>query len=559
MNRVAEMPAATAPAHRFPVLESFASFLLWAVVFGIAYTQAPLFFSNQNQYFLHGLAHAGYGNLANDWLANTLDPTPLFSALVAFTHGYLHDWFFYGYYVLVLGVYLVSLAGIAEQVAGARPRPLFRLGFIALFVLIHSALLRWASVQAFGVDYPWYFQAGVAGQYILGPVFQPSVFGVLLIVSIYLFLQDRPLLAGTAAALSAILHATYLLHAGFLVAAYLYVLGRDRRFRDATATGALALALVLPVVLYNAVVFGPTSAEQFAQSQDILARFRIRHHTDVKLWCDSIALAQVGWIFLGLWLVRGQRLFLVLAISLTGALSLTLLQLATDSTSLALLFPWRASIFLVPLATTTVLAKLLARLEPRSERFRAAVGGSAIVLLAALMVSGGLISYLKVGYRTSPEEELVMKYVRDHKAAGDCYLVPFDIPDPKQARPGAASGDFKPPRSEKEGIRRIAFGPQRFRLCTGVPIFVDVKSIPYKDIEVIEWRRRLDENDRIYTAMSSPASSPERDFLAFQGITHVITRADQTVVWPELVKIYEDRYFRIYRVQVNGNTSENRR
>ena len=40
-----------------------------AIAFNLAYTQSPLFTSNQNQYFLHGMALAGYGNLDEDWLA----------------------------------------------------------------------------------------------------------------------------------------------------------------------------------------------------------------------------------------------------------------------------------------------------------------------------------------------------------------------------------------------------------------------------------------------------------------------------------------------------------
>ncbi len=524
-----------------------ASFLCWAVVFGIAYTQAPLFFSNQNQYFLHGLAQAGYGHLSDDWLANTRDPTPLFSTAVAFTHRYLRDWFFHVYYVLILGVYLVSLTGIAEQIAGGRPRPLFRLTFIALFTLIHSAVLRWASVRALGVDYPWYLQAGVAGQYVLGPVLQPSVCGVLLILSLLLFLWDRPLMAAAVAALTGVIHATYMLQAAFVVAAYLCVLLREGRLREAVRGGGLALLLALPAVVYNAATFGPTTAEQFARSQEILARFRIRHHTDVRLWCDGIALAQVAWVFLGVFLAHRHRLFALLAIPLAGALGLTTLQLATDSASLSLLFPWRASVFLVPLATTVVLARLLAQIEPRAKSVRLVVGRAAVVLLALLAAGGAFISYQGLGYRVSPEEVPVLEFVRDHTRTGDLYLVPFDLPDPTQARPGASSADFKPPRSETEGIRRIAFGPQRFRLFTGAPVFIDIKSIPYKDVEVLEWRRRLDENDRIYTAMRSPTAGPERELLARYGITHVITRTDQAVVWPELERIYEDRYFRVYR------------
>src|SRR5437588_2119933 len=87
-------------------------FLFWSLIFGISYTQAALYYSNQNQYFLHGLAAAGRGDLDQDWLATTKDPTPLFSVGVALTASYLHEWFFYLYYVLILGLYFHSLVGV---------------------------------------------------------------------------------------------------------------------------------------------------------------------------------------------------------------------------------------------------------------------------------------------------------------------------------------------------------------------------------------------------------------------------------------------------------------
>src|ERR1700732_3997820 len=91
---------------RLPIRpQTVLAFLFWSFVFGIAYTQAPLYYSNQNQYFLHGLAMAGDGCLDRDWLANTKDPTPLFSAIVAFTYGFLHEIAFHVYYILILGCY----------------------------------------------------------------------------------------------------------------------------------------------------------------------------------------------------------------------------------------------------------------------------------------------------------------------------------------------------------------------------------------------------------------------------------------------------------------------
>ena len=62
------------------------------------YTQTPLYASNQNTYFLHGLAGAGRGLLRADWLANTADPFPLFTLLVCATARFAHEWCFHAFH-----------------------------------------------------------------------------------------------------------------------------------------------------------------------------------------------------------------------------------------------------------------------------------------------------------------------------------------------------------------------------------------------------------------------------------------------------------------------------
>jgi hypothetical protein len=93
-----------------------------------------------------------------------------------------------------------------------------------------------------------------------------------------------------------VLHGTYLLGAGMLVFSYLLLECRQGRWRAAFLQGLVALLLVAPVVIYNLVSFAPTSAAEFAESQSILAHFRIPHHAEPERWCDGIALAQVAWI-----------------------------------------------------------------------------------------------------------------------------------------------------------------------------------------------------------------------------------------------------------------------
>jgi hypothetical protein len=537
------------PAARYGLFH----FLFWSLLFGLAYTQPPLYYSNQNQYFLHGLAQGGRGFLSEDWLANTADPTPIFSALIALTYRYLHESIFYIYYVLILGIYFHSLLGIFEYLSGVRTTTRTRLVFVAFLVLLHSALLRWTSAQLFGVDYPWYFQAGVANQYILGAGLQPSVFGVLFVLSVCTFLHDRPLLAVTWSSLGAVIHATYLLSAASLTLAYLYLLLREKRIREALFVGTWALLLVSPVLVYVLRTFSPSSPEMFAEAQYLLAHFRIPHHAQVDRWLDGIAWAQIGWIPAAMCLVRDRRLLVVLVVCFILGVALTLLQVCTRNDTLALLFPWRVSSILVPIATTVFLTRIIQRfavwLSPSSVRQQRTLLAACIVLLTLSVARGILITHFGLGYRTDSQELALLEYIRGGKAEGDVYLLPVELPDLSAGKRGAASQNFTPPPRRSKQKQNISVDLQQFRLFTGAAIYIDFKSIPYKDVEVLEWYERLLWNHQLYKQRDW-SDEQIKDELRRRGITHVVTTTDRDVRCDVLQLVYADENYRLYRLRL---------
>src|SRR5262249_25129636 len=126
--------------------------------------------------------------------------------------------------------------------------------------------------------------------------------------SVACFGNDRPFLAAFCGAAAAALHATYLLGAALLTGAYMLVLVRQRAWQKALGVGALALAVVTPTVLYSWLTFGPSSSAAFARAEEILVHFRVAHHAEPRVWFNAIALAQIGWIGLALWLTRGTQL-----------------------------------------------------------------------------------------------------------------------------------------------------------------------------------------------------------------------------------------------------------
>jgi hypothetical protein len=522
-------------------------FLLGNAVFAVIYCQAPLYYSNQNQYFLQGLARAGEGQLANDWLANTRDPTPVFSLLVTFTARFLSPWIFHVYYALLQGIYAAAMLGLFVFLVGkdvaARRWPVF----LGLFLLFHSAQARWCAFHWLEKDYPWYFQAGLAGQYILGPMFQPSTFGVLLVVAICLFVRGRPYVAGFCIALASTFHSTYLLAGGLLTLGFLAALCKEKQFRQAILLGVWTLSLVLPVTVYVLLAFRPTSSEAFAQAQSILANFRIPHHTRPDLWFDSIAGLQIGWILLSLFLVRRTRLFLVLAVPFAAASLLTLLQVLTGGNTLALLFPWRLSAVLVPIATTIVLSRLaslaIASLDRPAARY-------VVVAVVASLVTGSLwIMGLGQAFNSNDEELQVMAFVRDSLEPGDLYFIPVRVPDLVGSTRGGISSDFKPLPDKKVDPKLIPVDLQRFRLSTGAPIFVDFKSIPYLDQDVLEWRKRIDAAVSIQEKLRIGQLEEALAELGKYGVTHLIVRTQQKLTHPRLNPVHVDKNYRVYRLQ----------
>jgi hypothetical protein len=524
-----------------PALPRPALVALLAAAFAAAHTQAPLFYSNQNQYLLHGLAAGGYGHLSADWLSTTADPTPLFSGGVAVVYRVAGLWPLQAAYFVLLMGYFVAAWRLAERVAPLAPLPRL-LGWAALFTVAHAAVFRVLSVELTGVDYPWNLQAGVAGQYLLGPGIQPSAFGVLLLASVAAFAADRPLLAGALAGLAGLMHATYLLPGALLIAGFLVKLLTERRTRTAVSVGAVSLACVLPAVGYAGVTFAPDDPATFAEAQRVLAEVRIPHHAVVARWFDTVAALQFVWILAGLFAVRGTRVFVPLAVAAGASAALTLVVTAFPNPSLALLFPWRLSALLVPVATAALAARAASRLP--AQRWLSWTSAAA---LAAMAAAGVWVMTTHVGYAMNTAEEPLLEHVRTHAKPGDVVLIPTRIPAVGSGR-GSMSASFTPPPRPRPGSNLIPVDLQRFRLATGVPIYIDFKSVPYADDEVLAWYRRVRRAEAWYDLADWTAAGV-RDELRREGITLVVSPRDRPLTAPFLEPVYADDAYHLYRVK----------
>jgi hypothetical protein len=142
---------------------------------------------------------------------------------------------------------------------------------IAALLGLHSAALRFFLSRAVGPGWEYALEGGVAGQRLLGPVLQPSSFGVLLVVSVAEFLRQRPRRAAAWAAAAATVHPTYLLSSGILVLTFvLLTLRRPGGARRALATALTAALLSAPIAAYTYLQFRPSGPDWFAMAQSIL-------------------------------------------------------------------------------------------------------------------------------------------------------------------------------------------------------------------------------------------------------------------------------------------------
>lgn len=486
---------------------------MWSVAtitFAIAYGQFPLYEGNYNAYLLHGFASADRGQLADDWQAQTLDPFPVFSAIVAIPAALDWQWLFYAGHGLLLGVYLYAAVHIAEDV---RPQSGLTgtVGIAATIALPLVWLGRDAISYVFKGDWGWYLQAGVAMQYVLGHMFQPSLFGVFCVASLAAFGRRWDWSALVLAATAVLLHFSYLITVLGMIVGYSVVRWRDMSSaRSALNYLAIGLALCgaacLPVLR-----FLPTDEATAAEAARILADIRFPHHAIPARWLTQPGLfsIQTPMLIAGsvmAWRTRFRWAF-ILALVLGAVLLAT--QAATGSRRLALLFPWRVSAVLVPVAFSLVVGAF--------SRWAWARLSSRYVVAPAAVLSVLAASY---GYMHTRNE--IESY------SGDPILPMLR----------AASVIATP-----DALFAIPTTMDRFRLETGARTLVDFKAHPYRDDEVVEWYARLSLANELDSDDSVQGCSAAETLHERYGVTHFVRPSDRGLVCDRVATMYQDDSF----------------
>jgi hypothetical protein len=199
---------------------------------------------------------------------------------------------------------------------------------------------------------------------------------------------------------------------------------------------------------------------------------------------------------------------------------LTIAQILTRNRSLALLFPWRISVFLVPIASSIILASIVSVVfqifgKPISKR----VKPLQVVLLVVITILGYLGVCNTIKLLNAPKVGLTASasFVASTFQHGNLYLIPPDM--------------------------------ETFRLAARVPILADFKSHPFKDTEIIEWYNRIKVAEDFYAARGETACSILENISSKYSISHVVMKNDSSIANCEMLhELYKDTDFVIYEL-----------
>ena len=486
-----------------------AAALLLALLFALALGQAPLYTSNQNNYFLYGLAKAEKGRLDEDWTANTADPVPLFSAGIAFIYRFFHPFVFHVIYGIIAVIYFLALLMTAGALDRRRRGPPFWYMFSAALILLHSRALLYAGDRFLGLHINRLFLDGVADQYVLGRYLQPSTAGVFLLLSVALFLRRRPYVSALSLGAAVLIHPTYLLPAALITLALMgWTSLLEKTPVRALVFGTIVLFCAIPNFLYVILKLDALSSDSSSAAHTVLSIIRMPQHTDPTVWLDGYAVVCLVMIIVSFLMARKTPLAWVIGLPFTAALVLTFARILTGSLSLSLLFPWRVTAVLAPLALAIVLFRGMEFLDrpgsavpsftPRA-RFLAC-GLSVLLALAGLFYSGRFL------FSRYPDGRAgLFSFVRDNSRSGDLYLIPVDM--------------------------------ESFRLETGCPVLVDWKSIPFRSDEILVWFERLQRAESVYYQMNRGNTDLLCRTVHEYGLSHVVFRGDPPPETLELLNI----------------------
>ena len=473
-------------------------YLILSILFAITIQQFP-FFKGNSLHLLHAIKDFDTNKLQDDWIANQTNHLPVFA--------YLNNIFLQIFPVKILHVIHFSLLVICSLFIFLICRNEFQ------NLNRTSLLFLWFSMFML-IYHEHSFFGGLAGQDIINEGYQPASFGVLFYCGIYLFLIRKYFFAILIICLSASFHPSYVIHSGLLIFGFCCYFILVKEFKPLFRSIFYYIILILPITLYIILNFLLLDKELIQMGQNILVE-RIPHHALIENWFSSKDFFSILIYLVSLLTIyKNKKIFVPLTIFGFSSISLSILQFLTESNTLALSFPWRTSVFLMPLSSMIVISFLLNKFLLSKKNINLF---SVSLFIIVFLFFFGKNHFIKNDNQKFYSKLELVNEINFNYDTIERILIPINI--------------------------------SYIRMNTGLPIFIDWKHHAFKYDEIIMWKKRIDLAQKFYqTSIFEKQKEILININKIDYISHILIEKKQ--LKPKCLNLIDHKIFAL----INANT-----
>ena len=447
-------------------------YIVLSILFAITVQQFP-FFKGNSLHLIHAIKNFEFNKLQNDWIANTTNHLPLFTIFNHFLIKFFSLKILHLIHLCLLSLCSLFLFLICKTQFKELKNPFLSLVWFSLFIIIYH------ENSLFG---------GVAGQDVINEGYQPASFGVLFFVAIYLFLINKNFFSILFICLAASFHPTYVLHSGFLMLGIFSYYIFKKEYVKTFKISIIYSILILPITLYIILNFFFLDKNLILEGQKILLD-RAVHHAVIQSWFSYKDLLSILIYLISLIIIYKEKKFFI-PFFVFGFMSIifSFIQFFFENNTLALSFPWRTSVFLVPISTMIILSFFIQNFFDKKKYIKILSIILIFFSVSIFSVKNHLIENSNKNFHK--KMELINK-IKENYVYIDRLLIPVSLED--------------------------------VRMNIGLPIFVDWKHPPFKFNEIIEWKSRMSLASSFFAAKNfDQKMSILNEINEIENISHVL-------------------------------------
>ena len=191
---------------------------------------------------------------------------------------------------------------------------------------------------------------------------------------------------------------------------------------------------------------------------------RIPHHANIHHWFTYKDIISLLIYFFALFLVRNNfKFFVIFSVFGFCSIFLSLTQYFLISNSLALTFPWRSSVFIIPISSLIIVSYFINKIKLEGIKLR--LFSLSLIIITSLLF--GLKSHYIKDINSKFDQKLkLVKDIKKNFSSIERIIIPINL-------------DY-------------------IRMNTGLPIFIDWKHHAFRYDQLIEWSLRVNLVNNFY-------------------------------------------------------------